>query len=925
MNIMAGLGVAVREYQLNTGEADYCLYIDGKVAGVIEAKKEGSNLTGVETQNDKYVQGLPAGVPHYALPLPFAYESTGIVTRFTNRLNPHPRSREVFTFHRPEELKRLVDLGDQNQIRLRLQSMPELSGDNLWPIQQVAIANLEKSLAANRPRSLVQMTMGSGKTFTAVSAVYRLIKFAGAQRILFLVDRNNLGKQTDKEFQSYISPYNNYKFTEEYPVQRLTKNVIGESSKVVITTVQRLYSMLLGEEQYDEQNEEGSFFEGDELPGSASRSTSIQEATPGYPSAKSKGEYFKKQAIPVAYNPSIPIGTFDFIIIDECHRSIYNQWRQVLDYFDAFIIGLTATPTKQTLGFFNQNLVAEYDHKAAVADNVNVGFDVYTILTRITVQGAQLEKEPEFFVPHRDRRSKATIHRELDSDVAYAPGDLDRDVVAEDQIRLIIKTFKDRLFTEIFPGRSEVPKTLIFAKTDLHADDIVKIVREEFGRGNEFCQKITSKSHKPDELLQSFRNMYNPRIAVTVDMIATGTDVKPLECLIFMRNIQSWSYFEQMKGRGSRVIDPNSLKSVTPDAACKTRFVIVDAVGLCKQDKNQSKPLDRKPTVTLERVLKDVSKGVVHPDLASTLAAKISRLAGSRSEAWHSDIEKQSSDQPVSQLVSRLFDSIDADKNRKLAASKFSVTPDAVNDTQLDEIEAEQVRAALLPFHNPQLREILLRPEHQVIDKFTRDQLLTSSFNPEAKQRAETLVTSFRQFIADNKDEIEAISILYSRPYSAGLRYSQVKELARRLSIKPFHIDESQPQTLLRLWQAFGTVAPDKVDTGSGKHCKHIVDLVSLVRHAIDPESPLRPVGQAVEERFTAWLSEQQTAGGEFTEEQMQWLLAIKEHIASSLMIEQDDFEYAPFNQFGGIGRAYELFGNRLAEIMEELNARLAA
>ena len=234
----------------------------------------------------------------------------------------------------------------------------------------------------------------------------------------------------------------------------------------------------------------------------------------------------------------------------------------------------------------------------------------------------------------------------------------------------------------------------------------------------------------------------------------------------------------------------------------------------------------------------------------------------------------------------------------------------------MDEIEAEQVRAALLPFHNPQLREILLRPEHQVIDKFTRDQLLTSSFDPEAKQRAETLVTSFREFIRDNKDEIEAISILYSRPYSARLRYGQVKELARRLSIKPFHIDESQPQTLLRLWQAFGTVAPDKVDTGSGKHCKHIVDLVSLVRHAIDPESPLRPV----EERFTEWLSEQQQTGGEFTEEQMQWLLAIKDHIASSPMIEQDDFEYAPFNQFGGIGRAYELFGSR-----EKVDNQLAA
>ena len=354
MNIMAGLGVAVREFQLTTGEADYGLYIDGKVAGVIEAKKTGSTLTGVETQTDKYAKGLPDGVPHYGLPLPFGYESTGVVTRFTNRLNPFPRSREVFTFHRPEELKSLLDVGDKKQLRSRLQTMPELEDGKLWPIQRVAITNLEKSLCENRPRSLIQMTMGSGKTFTAVSSVYRLIKFAGAQRILFLVDRNNLGKQTDNEFQSYVSPYNNYKFTEEYPVQRLTKNVIGESSKVVITTIQRLYSMLQGDEEFDEGNEEQSFFEDGEM-GSSYRTTMVKDKKAGYTTAKEKGSLFKKQAIPVVYNPAIPIGAFDFIIIDECHRSIYNQWRQVLDYFDAFIIGLTATPTKQTLGFFNDS------------------------------------------------------------------------------------------------------------------------------------------------------------------------------------------------------------------------------------------------------------------------------------------------------------------------------------------------------------------------------------------------------------------------------------------------------------------------------------------------------------------------------------------------------------------------------------------
>ena len=292
-----------------------------------------------------------------------------------------------------------------------------------------------------------------------------------------------------------------------------------------------------------------------------------------------------KEPLPVVYNPQIPIETFDFIIIDECHRSIYNVWRQVLEYFDAFLIGLTATPTAQTVGFFNGNLVQDYSHEKAVVDGVNVGYDVYRIETKVTKDGATLAKEPGQFIPHRDRRTRKKKLKELDDDLTYTANDLDRDVVTMDQIRLVVRTFKERLFTEIFPGRTEVPKTLVFAKTDLHADDIVKVIREEFGRGNDFCQKITSKTtgKKPDDLLNEFRNSYNPRIAVTVDMIATGTDVKPLECLLFMRNINSASYFEQMKGRGCRVIKSDDLQSVTPDAKQKTHFVIVDAVGVCER------------------------------------------------------------------------------------------------------------------------------------------------------------------------------------------------------------------------------------------------------------------------------------------------------------------------------------------------------
>ncbi|NLF09397.1 MAG: DEAD/DEAH box helicase family protein [Pirellulaceae bacterium] len=893
MNISAGLGVAVGEFPLSTGEADYMLYADGKAIGVIEAKPEDHTLTGVELQSAKYTSGLPANLPHYHLPLPFAYESTGVETRFTNGLDPDARSREVFTFHRPEELIRLATL--DSQLRFNLRQMPELITTGLWDVQTEAIENLEVSLADNRPRAVIQMATGSGKTFTACTESYRLIKFSKAKRILFLVDRNTLGKQALNEFQQYISPYNNYKFTEEYTVQRLQRNTIDPAAKVCITTIQRLYSILKGEEDFAEENEETSLFE----------------------SAPS----LVKEPMPVVYNPQVPPETFDFIIIDECHRSIYNVWRQVLEYFDASLIGLTATPTAQTVGFFNGNLVQDYSHEKAVVDGVNVGYDVYQIKTKVTKDGATLAKEPGQFVPHRDRRTRKKKLKELDDDLIYTANDLDRDVVTTDQIRLVIRTFKERLFTEIFPGRTEVPKTLVFAKTDLHADDIVKVIREEFGRGNDFCQKITSKTtgKKPDDLLNEFRNSYNPRIAVTVDMIATGTDVKPLECLLFMRNINSLSYFEQMKGRGCRIIKPDDLQSVTPDAKQKTHFVIVDAVGVCENDKTLSKPLDRKPSVPLDKILNTVAAGAVSDEICSTLASRLTRLDRQIGDLQRTKIADASDAGDLPALCGRLLDAIDADANARRAAEQFSLLPDQEpTDEQLDQAEHKAMQAALKPFHNPKLRKAILdaRDSLQVIDEVTQDQLLSAGHSEAAKLKAQSIVANFRRFIDEHKDEIEALQILYSRPYRAGLRYRQIKELAEAVRRPPV------AAPLERLWQAYEAVEPDKVRGHGGRQ---LVDVVALVRHALDPNSPLMPVGMTVEERYRQWLAQQTQSGRTFTTEQKKWLDAIKDHIASSLHIEQDNFDELPFNQMGGLGRAYELFGESLNGILEELNEGLAA
>ena len=441
-NPLAGQGVAVREFRLTTGFADYLLYVDAKVVGVVEAKREGTSLVEVEGQTRRYAEGLPKDAQLAAWrrdePLAFCYESTGAETRFTNRLEPDPRSREVFSFHRPGTLADWMARADAEPeaptLVDRIRELPELDRAALRPNQVDAVLGIERSLGLRHPRALVQMATGAGKTFTAVTATYRLIRYAGASRVLFLVDRNNLGEQAEGEFTNYTAPDDGRRFGDLHNVQRLAGRRVHDSTNVAMSTIQRLFRMLQGEDVPDadiEIDAEGA------------------EVEPPAP-------------VEVVYNASIPPETFDLIVVDECHRSIYGKWRAVLEYFDAPIIGLTATPTKQTLGFFDQNIVSEYSYERSVADGVNVPFSVYRIRTQITEQGASIEAGT--VVPVRDRRTRARRYQELEGDYAYSGTQLGRAVIAEDQIRTVLETFRDRLFTEILPHRSAVPKTLIFAK-----------------------------------------------------------------------------------------------------------------------------------------------------------------------------------------------------------------------------------------------------------------------------------------------------------------------------------------------------------------------------------------------------------------------------------------------------------------------------
>ncbi len=713
----------MREFPLKSGHgtADYLLYVNQKAAGVVEAKPEGSTLTGVEVQSEKYSTGLPDNLPAHQRPLPFLYESTGAETQFTNRIDPEPRSRLVFSFHSPQTLAKWIGVSGTpdtdtdriaeerrdylaaHNLRQRLKAMPPLNASGLWLVQQRAIRDLEESLAAGRPRALVQMATGSGKTFMACNQVYRLIKHAGARRVLFLVDRSNLGRQTLREFQGFTTPDEGRKFTELYNVQLLQSGRIDPVSRVCIATIQRVYSILKGEELAPELEELSGF------------DTATLQRAPA----------------PVEYNADVPIETFDVIITDECHRSIYNLWRQVLEYFDGFLIGLTATPSKQTFGFFQQNLVMEYDHKQAVADGVNVDFNTYRIRTQITDQGATVDAG--YYVDRRDRLSRRVRWEQLDEDLTYVSNQLDRDVVAEDQIRTVIQTFRDRLFTEIFPTRQDVPKTIIFAKDDSHADDIVRVVRQVFDKGNDFCQKITYKTTgaKPEDLLTAFRNSYNPRIVVTVDMIATGTDIKPVEVVFFMRNVRSRSFFEQMKGRGVRTISTTDFNAVTPDAHNKDRFVIVDAVGVTETELSDSYSLDRNPTVAFDKLLDRVSMGDRDPEVLSSLASRLARLDRHLAPRDRESIEAASHGVPLQTLASGLVSAVDPDA--ALDAARQTMGQDDPPESAVAEARKRLLEDAARPFAgNPDLRQRLVdihRSYEQTIDTVSADSLIEAGFS----------------------------------------------------------------------------------------------------------------------------------------------------------------------------------------------------
>ncbi len=697
IDLTAGRGIAAREVPTKTGPVDYMLFVDEEAAGTVEAKKEGTPLLGIEPQTRRYIEGFKEllkdrAVPHWgpdAEPLPFHYQGTGAETVFTNLRDPIARPRDVFSFHRPETLQAWAS--EASSFLDRIQRMPPLDTGGLREAQIVGIENLEQSLGNAKPKALMNMTMGSGKTYVAVAEAYRLIRYAGSKRVMFLVDRINLGQQAFGEFADYATPDDGRKFTELYNVQLLRSNRIDPAAKVVITTIQRLYSILRGEPELQTEEEERSTF----------------EVAPAEPLP------------PVDYRPDVPIEFFDVGFVDECHRSIYGRWGQVLDYFDMSLIGLTATAEHTARVYFDENVVTEYKHEQAVVDGVNVPYTTYRIKSEVTEGGAKIS--PGDWVGVRTPRSSKPERKQLEDELTYDKATLDRAVMNPAQIRAVIREFRDKVCTQIFPGRPEVPKTVFFCKHESHAEDVLKVIREEFNRDWDFARKITYKTEgSSQDHIQDFRTDPKFRIAVSVDQIATGTDIRALECLVFMRMVGSRTLFEQMKGRGVRVIDPSDLQSVTEGATSKDRFVIVDCVGLTDEDKAwaESRPLERKPSASLDQLLQKVAVGIKDEDTVSSIGARLARLDKGLDEQSRQEFADAADGKGMAEVAGELIEATDPARWADVAAAKAGKAED--EDFIPADEEIDQVKERVDRNRGPAFDEGRCPPADRVIAREAR-------------------------------------------------------------------------------------------------------------------------------------------------------------------------------------------------------------
>ena len=823
--------VAIKEgLMVGNREADYLLFLNGKAVGVLEAKRIETDINSdiVQEQARLYTRSCPkwcqAWFPN--IPLPLAYVANSRDLMFYDTRKSNSEFEYCKKIHTPKEVKKLLSLEDDYV------GLPTLSPKGLRACQYEAITQLEQSFRNGENRALMVLATGAGKTYTACLAAYRMLAFTPMKRILFLVDRNNLGKQAETEFGTFRLTENGDPFNTIFTVNRLKSSSVLTDSNVVISTIQRLFSLLKGDEITDNDEDD---------------------------------EEIEDKEIMLPENPNLLSDFFDMIIIDECHRSIYGNWQKVLNYFSkAKLIGLTATPIPETKAFFNGNIIVNYTLEKSIVDGVNVDCRVYRIKTQATENGGAILEGDKVKRETCYTGQVQTINNQETKN--YTREELNRSIINPAQIKLILETYRDAVYTELFtdpqrePNMDYLPKTLIFALNENHATNIVQIAKEVFGyNDNRFVQKITYSAGDSNELIRQFRNDKDFRIAVTCTLVATGTDIKPLEVVMFMRDVASEPLYIQMKGRGVRTIGDEQLRNVTPNAYSKDCFFLVDAVGVTEHEKSITSPSDSATTklISLKELLEKITHGNVSDDYLRLLASRLSRISHKCEEK---DREKFISLAHISMMdiASNIFDALEQGS-----------LPEYVNVN-----ESNTIRKALV--HNianePDAREFLLILNAGFIETLMpgEDMLISKGFSQE---EAQATTSAFEAYCEEHKDEIEALRIIYNNQ-GEPLTYAILKDLENKLKFA-----NSKFNTSL-LWNSYAIINPPMVKHSSTKEEKEaLTNIIQLVRYAFHQIGRLESLYPSANQRFNLWCGQNQRP---LTEEQIGVMQQVFSYIASN-------------------------------------------
>ncbi len=825
-------------------EADYLLFLNGKAFGVLEAKREEVDVTSpvVCDQAEFYTRNVPSWCPAWYEPLPVAYVSNGKDLYFRDLRDPESIYQSLKNVHTPKQITKLLGLTDYYA------ALPNLQKRGLRDCQYEAITELEKSFRSGQDRALMVLATGAGKTYTACLATYRMLNYTPMKRVLFLVDRNNLGKQAETEFGTFRLTETGDPLNTIFEVNRLKSVKIKESDQVVISTIQRLFSLLSGQAIEDSDNDE-----------------STQEVD---------------SEVSLPANPLLPPDFFDMIIIDECHRSIYGNWRAVLEYFKtAKLVGLTATPVPETLAFFNNNQVVNYTLEKSIVDGVNVDYRVYRIKTQATEDGGAIRQGDKLRQITRYTGKVEDIkNREIRN---YTPTELNRSIVNPAQIKLILETYRDSVYTEMFtdpqrdPNMDYLPKTLIFALNDAHASNIVKIAKEVFGPHisgdpDRFVQKITYSAGDSNALIRSFRNDKDFRIAVTVTLVATGTDVKPLEVVMFMRDVESQPLYTQMKGRGVRTISDDQLRNVTPNAFSKDIFYLVDAVGVTEHAHTVPSPSDDQPTqiITLRQLLERLTLGEVNDDNLRLIAGRLARIYNKSTEEQRTEFEKRAR-ASMKDISANIYHALEAERETERL-------PEYKNVNEPNNERKGLVRP--LSAH-PEAREYLLVLNAGFINILQpgEDTLIEKGFSQE---EAASTTKAFEEYIESHRDEIEALRIIYNNT-GEPLTYPILKDLTRKLREANHKFNVSQ------LWNNYSILNPKEVQKFSTKDEKDaLTNIIQVLRYAMRLIPELKSLPAMAAQRFELWCGQSQRP---LTETQKEVIRQIVNYIVTNGSTELRD------------------------------------